>query len=181
MSSWIKIDRQIQNHWIFSDADYFKAWMYLLLNVQWKDTTRVIRKKVIKVPKGSDVLSIRFLANAWGWTPKRVLNFLRKLEEDGMITRTETQKETLVTVVNWDKYQVLGNTDDNTDDNTGDNTDGNKYKKEKKDEEGGEVNEPQNISFDEYKRLRGLRNDNGRMDTDREDPEIELPVCGLPY
>ena len=33
MSGWIKLNREINNHWVFQNSDYFKWWVDILLEV----------------------------------------------------------------------------------------------------------------------------------------------------
>ena len=42
----------------------------------------------------------------WGYYAQATLDFLRVLEAQGMITRQSTSKMTIITIVNYDKYQL---------------------------------------------------------------------------
>ena len=66
--------------------------------------------KLKTIKRGQSWTSVRTLAERWGWRNEDVLNFLKALEEDGMITRFSTQSGTLLTLVNYGKFQDARNT-----------------------------------------------------------------------
>jgi hypothetical protein len=51
---------------------------------------------------------LKFLADTWGWSIKRVRTFLGELEAEGMIERGQTKNQyaAVVTICNYDKYQT---------------------------------------------------------------------------
>lgn len=139
---FIKLDRQIIDSSIWDDGEPFDsahAWIDLLLYVNWKDNDRIIRKKIVKVKRGSQFLSDQFLANRWHWSRNRVRRYIQMLENAGMITVNRTADGTYINVVNYAKFQdrqtADGTTNDTTDGTTGDTTDGTQSKNNKKNKE----------------------------------------------
>ena len=108
MNGWIKLDRGITEHWIFQDADYFRAWITILLMANYEDRTILIDKKPTLVKKGSFYTSITKLAERFGWSRKRTVHFLEALEGDGMVTTRVSTRGTTLTLVNYEKYQGEG-------------------------------------------------------------------------
>ena len=102
---YIKLYRDIRGHWIWSDPDYLRAWVDLLMMVNHEDKQLLFNKKLITVKRGSRITSIRKLAERWGWSRGRVARFLDMLEQDHMIATRRTTQKTLINVINYSFYQ----------------------------------------------------------------------------
>ena len=102
---YIKLYRDIREHWIWSDPDYLRAWVDLLMMVNHEDRQVLFNKKLITVKRGSRITSIRKLAERWGWSRGRVARFLDMLEQDRMIATRRTTQKTLINVINYSFYQ----------------------------------------------------------------------------
>ena len=102
---YIKLYRDIRSHWIWSDPDYLRAWVDLLMMVNHEDKQILFNKKLITVKRGSRITSIRKLAERWGWSRGRVARFLDMLEQDHMIATRRTTQKTLINVINYSFYQ----------------------------------------------------------------------------
>lgn len=102
---YIKLYRDIRSHWIWSDPDYLRAWVDLLMMVNHEDKQILFNKKLITVKRGSRITSIRKLAERWGWSRGRVARFLDMLEQDNMIATRRTTQKTLINVINYSFYQ----------------------------------------------------------------------------
>ena len=112
---YIKLYRDIRGHWIWSDPDYLRAWVDLLMMVNHEDRQILFNKKLITVKRGSRITSIRKLSERWGWSRGRVSRFLDMLEQDHMIATRRTTQKTLINVINYGFYQDTRNTKRNTD------------------------------------------------------------------
>ena len=104
---YIKLYRDIRSHWIWSDPDYLRAWVDLLMMVNHEDKQILFNKKLITVKRGSRITSIRKLAERWGWSRGRVARFLDMLEQDHMIATRRTTQKTLINVINYGFYQCM--------------------------------------------------------------------------
>lgn len=105
MSGWIKIYREIAQHWIYQDAEKFKWWIDLLFMAAHEDYKTLINGNLISLKRGQLSVSISFLASRWGRSKEKVLNFLKLLESDNMITRNSDRKSTIITICNYESYQ----------------------------------------------------------------------------
>lgn len=121
---WIKLNRKIQDHWIWSDHEYTFAWIDLLLLVNHDNRKILVDGKPTVIKRGQVLTSIQKLADRWGWSRNRVYRFLGTLEQDNMVTRVGTPNGTTLTIENYGKYQGKGNTDGTTNDTTNGTTDG---------------------------------------------------------
>ena len=102
---FIRIDRNIFEHWIFQDAERFKAFVDLIQLARWKDEKLLIGNNLITIPRGSYYTSELKLAERWGWGRDKTRNFLLLIEKEGMISKKGTTKGTMLTVENYRFYQ----------------------------------------------------------------------------
>lgn len=117
---WIKVDRKIQENPLW-EADVFsrgQAWIDLLLLANHEDKEIFINGQYFKIKRSQHFTSIRKLSVRWKWDKDKVLRFLRQLEASGMLTRIRTHNATLLTIVNYDKYQSRRDTLCDTDTDT---------------------------------------------------------------
>ena len=119
---WIKVHRSITECFIWTDKPFDKAraWIDLLLLVCHKDKKIMIDGKPFTVARGSYLISRGKLAERWGWSLKKLDNYLRVLEREDMVTTFSTKKGIVITIVNYDKFQVKGTTEDTAEDTTQD-------------------------------------------------------------
>lgn len=120
MEGWIKIYRQIRNHWIWKDKEPFdkrSAWIDLLLSVNHKSKKIPFENDFIEIERGQTLTSIKQLAERWSWSRHKVSDYLNQLEQDTMIVQIRDTRKTLVSIVNYSKYQpaleekgILGDT-----------------------------------------------------------------------
>lgn len=102
---FIKLDRSIFEHWIFQDAEKFKAFVDLIQLARWKDEKLLIGNDLVTIPRGSYYTSELKLAARWGWGRDKTRNFLSLLEKEGMIKKKGTTKGTMLTIENYRVYQ----------------------------------------------------------------------------
>lgn len=122
---FIKIYRDIEDDPVWASEDPFckrAAWIDLILMANHADKTIYIGNQVLTVKRGQKFTSIRKLADRWHWTEKKTLAYIRSLESMGKVYRTKTLNATLLTLVDYDKTQSQGNTNDRTTDRTYDRT-----------------------------------------------------------
>src|SRR5262249_3070576 len=112
MSGWIKLHRQIQGSRIYpSKRRYtqFEAWIDLLLSANWEDSQIRRGYQRIDVKRGQVFTSRVALAQKWAWDRKSVLRFLLSLHRDNMVDiKTSKGRDTgytLLTILNYEKYQ----------------------------------------------------------------------------
>ena len=107
MSGWIKLHRQIRSHWVFKNANYFKAWVVIISEVNHKSTKVVIEGELIECKRGQSINSLATWVNILGddWTIQKLRTFLKLLEKDEMINTEGLRKTTRLTVCNYESYQ----------------------------------------------------------------------------
>ena len=111
---FIKLDRTIFDHWIFQDAEKFRAFVDLIQLARWKDEKLLIGNDVVIVPRGSYYTSELKLAERWKWGRDKTRSFLSLLAKEKMISKKGTPKGTMITISNYREYQDINSTNTTT-------------------------------------------------------------------
>lgn len=101
MNGHIILDRKILEWEWYTNINTKTVFIHLLLKANWKDAKW--QGKIIK--RGQLVTSIPSLCNALALTPREVRTALEHLCDTHEIDRQTTSKYSVITVLNYDKYQ----------------------------------------------------------------------------
>lgn len=150
MSGWIKIYRQIDKHWVWENESYFKAWITILLRVNFEDRKTLVSGELIDCKRGQSLYSLKTWAKIFGknWTIQRVRTFFELLKKEHMINTEGLQKTTRLTVLNYDSYQneqQTNNTQKSFESTHKQHTDNTQITSTKEGKEGKEVKEEREI------------------------------------
>lgn len=107
-SGHIKHYRKEMESYVWSlKPAYYKVWQTILLSVNWKESTMEFGGEPRTIKPGQMVTGREDLANraGKGVSESQVQRALEKFESSGMIERESNNKGSLLTVVNWGKYQ----------------------------------------------------------------------------
>ena len=107
---WICLHRQIKECDLLWDDKPFsrgQAWIDLLLMANHETKKMYFDSNLVEVQRGQRITSIRKLCEAWGWSNSKVTHFLNVLENEQMIVRKSDTKKTLITIVNYGKYNDI--------------------------------------------------------------------------
>lgn len=106
MQGWIKIHRKVlENPVVMKDTEHFSIWMYLLLNATHKEYPVIFKgKKIILLP-GQLITGSISIGKALKINESKVRRVLNNLKNDGQIDRQTSNKNSLITILNWELYQ----------------------------------------------------------------------------
>ena len=113
-NSWIKIYRGICESAVFSDAEVLRLWIWLLCNAVYEETDRIYDGKTVHLMPGEIVIKRAVLAERLGVKDSKIYRSLQLLQELGNIVLNPNNKNTLVTIVNWAKFQEKSSEVNNT-------------------------------------------------------------------
>lgn len=105
---YAKIFRCIEDNFLWRTKEpYCKraAWMDLILLVNYKDNDFCMGNRKIVVKRGQHWCGQEELQKRWRWSEKKVRDFLRLLENEGMIYLETSNMGSMITLVNYGKYQ----------------------------------------------------------------------------
>lgn len=111
-NGWIKLYNQTldSEFWDTDEPfDYQHAFIHVLLSANWKTGVSQRNGHIITVKRGQWLTSIRKLGSRFHWDKHRVYKWLEYMTAAGMITSESVGFGTLLTIVNYDKFQ--GDTD----------------------------------------------------------------------
>lgn len=87
----------------------WEAWEWMIQEANWETRERPVRTRRVELARGEFLGSVRYLAQAWGWTEKRVRVFLRTvLDMDRIRISRETVDGTVYALTNYERYQGTG-------------------------------------------------------------------------
>lgn len=113
--------------WLGEPFSRGQAWVDLLLLANHEDNEVMTKGCFKKVKRGQLLTSTIKLAKRWEWSRNRVSRFLDVLADTNMVTKQTGHgagNGTLLTIVNYDKFQNRWATDEATDEATNGATDG---------------------------------------------------------
>ncbi len=110
MAGYIKIYRSCRNNslWLEKPFSRWQAFEYLLLAAAYEPIDALIKNQIVHIERGQLIRAVKTLANDWGWSVKKVINFLKLLESAKMAISKGTHEGTLITIENWALYQCEG-------------------------------------------------------------------------
>lgn len=105
-SGWIKLYRKVlDNPIIMKDTSHFAVWNYLLLNATHIECDGVFGGKKTTLQPGQLITGCISIAEKLGITESKVRRILKVFEEEGQISRQSSNKNSLITVLNYPLYQ----------------------------------------------------------------------------
>lgn len=108
-SSWLKLWRNVlQNPIIMKDSEYFMLWHILLCMAEYEPTTAMLGGKPIMLKPGQLTTGRKQLSVNSGISESKVERILNAFETAHQIEQQKTNKNRLITIVNWEKYQGSG-------------------------------------------------------------------------
>jgi len=98
---YIKIYRKLKDWEWFTDSVTLMVFIYCLTSANWKDG----KFKGIDVPRGSFITGRKKMAERLNISEQSLRTAINHLKSTNEITIKSTNKFSLVTIVNWEKYQ----------------------------------------------------------------------------
>ena len=104
--SYVKLNRALRDNPVASDPHYLAVWTWLLMLAAYKPHRVILHGVQVDLAAGELATSVRILADKSGVKKDKILAILGLLERSQMIRRRKTNKHTVITLLNWSKYQV---------------------------------------------------------------------------
>jgi hypothetical protein len=148
---WIKLHRSILRNpdWYGEKFSKGQAWADLLLRASHTKSGFNCRGVWVPVNRGQLAVSTEKLAENWRWSRNKVMRYLTALQSKQQIEQQKTNVISVITITNWNRYQsneaIDGATNGAVDEAANEATERQQkdtfknVKKDKNEEEGGEV------------------------------------------
>lgn len=105
MDGWIKLHRSILESAVFDDLEILKIWIWLLCSVSYSSKTFIFNGSTVSVSAGQVATGRKKIAAQTGMDEARVYRALNVLKKMGKIDIKSTNKYSIISMVNWEKYQ----------------------------------------------------------------------------
>ena len=165
---FIKLYRSMLKWEWYQNTNTKIVFLHLLLNANWEDS----RFQGYEVPKGSLVIGRKKLAKEVGISERAVRVALNHLKMTNEVTIKTTNRFSIVTIVNWEKYQGLYVVSDQQNDQQNDQQVTNKRPTS------DHIKEIKNIRNEEYKKkpnqFLNYANNNSSYDWDEINRELGI-------
>lgn len=107
-NGWIKIHRSILDHWVFKNDKIFVCWLECLFSAAHGDMKTITTGgKIIHLKPGQFVTGRHKFAANLGISPSMAWRYLHVMKSDNMLDIKSTPNYSLITIINWSKYQYV--------------------------------------------------------------------------
>lgn len=105
-NGYIKLHRKIlDNPIVMKDTECLAVWIYLLLNATHKEKSVMFKGKRVTLKPGQLITGIISISKKMKINKDKVQRTLKLFENDKQIEQQTSNKNRLITIVNWDLYQ----------------------------------------------------------------------------
>jgi len=105
-NGWVKLHRKmLDNPIIMKDAEHLAVWMYLLLNATHAEYPALFKGKKIMLQPGQLITGRKSIASTLVINESKVTRILDAFESEQQIEQLTSNKNRLISIVNWDVYQ----------------------------------------------------------------------------
>lgn len=114
MDGWIKLHRKSYENYLYTENRPHtkrEAWEDILVHVNYEDSVCMIGNDLVECKRGQSLMSLESWGNLFHWEKWKVKMFFDTLSKATQITTENLRKTTRLTVLNYDYYQGLTNTE----------------------------------------------------------------------
>lgn len=106
---WVKLHRScIEGGWL-TNHKLWTMWTYCLLKATHKKGTRMVGYQKVLLEPGQFVFGRKVASEETGLSEQSIRTTLKHLKKLGNLTIKPTNKYSIVTICNWERYQVENN------------------------------------------------------------------------
>ncbi len=111
LDGWVKLHRSFLDSWIWKrrDKGLVVFWIYLLAKAAHEPTEASFSDCKVPLDTAQVLVGRKVAADACGLTESKVRSFLKLLETNDSITIEATNRYSIITICNWQKYQGQAN------------------------------------------------------------------------
>jgi hypothetical protein len=103
---YISLYRRLEEHWIFKNPTYLKIWIHFLFSASYREHTQLVGSQLVNLERGQFVFGRISCANNLGVSEQVLRTFIQLLIKDKIITIKPTNKFSVITIINYDTYQM---------------------------------------------------------------------------
>ena len=108
MNGYIKLHRKVlENPIVFKDSDHLTLWIYLLLTATHRDRETYFNNERFTLNPGQLITGIIKLEREIKVNKSKIQRILKLFENEKQIEQQTTNKCRLITILGWQKYQIV--------------------------------------------------------------------------
>jgi hypothetical protein len=112
MAGWVKLHRSLSTSAIASKPDFLSVWIHLLMDATHKPTSVLVGRQVVELEPGQMVFGRKVFSAKTGVSEAVIRSSLNALQTLQQITIKTTTKYSIISIVNWSKFQEEKPADD---------------------------------------------------------------------
>ena len=107
MDGWIKLHRKIwDSPTVTRDSDYLAVWIYLITHATHKEYKTYFNGAKIVVKPGQLITGRKKIAEITRVSESKIKRILESFKSDQQIDQQTNPRGSLISIINWDKYQL---------------------------------------------------------------------------
>lgn len=108
MNGWIRLDRAIQDNFLWQEPEALKLWLYLLMAASLTDKATAFNGQMLNIKRGQLVFGLNAASARLNISIRRLRKYLNWFETDDMIDKQITNKFSIISITNYSQYQDTG-------------------------------------------------------------------------
>lgn len=108
MNGWIRLDRAIQDNFLWQEPEALKLWLYLLMAASLTDKATAFNGQMLNIKRGQLVFGLNAASARLNISIRRLRKYLNWFETDDMIDKQVTNKFSIISITNYSQYQDVG-------------------------------------------------------------------------
>ena len=108
MNGWIRLDRAIQDNFLWQEPEALKLWLYLLMAASLTDKATAFNGQMLTIKRGQLVFGLNAASARLNISIRRLRKYLNWFETDDMIDKQVTNKFSIISITNYAQYQDTG-------------------------------------------------------------------------
>lgn len=106
MEGWIKLHRKILTSQIFKNEKLLKVWVWCLAKATHQEYEQLVGKRLIHLERGQFIYGRRKASEELNMKESTVRDYMQLLKNLRNLDIKSDNKFSVVTIVNWDLYQI---------------------------------------------------------------------------
>lgn len=106
MDGYVKIHRALCEKGYYKDSHYVHLWIHCIMKATYQEKEYLFNNKIHHLMPGQFIAGRKSLSKETGIQESKVERILKVFETERQIEQQKTNKFRIITISNWNKYQV---------------------------------------------------------------------------
>ena len=105
---FVSVHRSLMKKGYYMNSKYVHLWVHLLMRASWKEKEFLFDGRLRHLMPGQFITSRKSLSRATGISQTTIERILQTFEDEEQIGQQKLNKFRIISIVNWDLYQLSG-------------------------------------------------------------------------